>query len=240
MIMRAGNRRIWKSCLAGALLGLSLVVAPVRAESNVVDLVVAAIAAGEAEDWGQAVDLYRQALELEPNNAGLHNNLGVVLRRQGDLSTAIAAYRRATELDPNLSAAYVNLGLALLLEQRWSEALTALQTAADQIPDEATLLFYQGIAFENLENWPAAIDAYNTYLLESPDALGHYRLAIVYWQAGDPQQAVELFRRAARLEAEVGLYSSEAGRALALLGQWQDAAILLERLPERWMDPADF
>lgn len=238
--MRAGNRWICKSCLAGLLLGLSLVITPVRAETNVVDLVVAAIAAGEAEDWGQAVDLYGQALELEPNNAGLHNNLGVVLRRQGELSGAIEAYQRATELDPNLSAAYVNLGLALLLQQRWQEALTALQAAAEQIPDEATLLFYQGIALENLENWPAAIETYNAYLRESPDALGHYRLAIVYWQAGDPQRAVELFQRAARLEAEVGLYSSEAGRALALLGQWQDAAILLERLPERWMDPADF
>lgn len=217
---------------------------PARAEAidelNIVELVTAAVAATESQDWARAADLYRQAVELEPNNSGLYNNWGVVLRRQGDLQGAIRAYQRALELDPNLSAVYLNLGLAYLVERRWEEALAILTQAEQRLPNEVTLPLYKGIALEKLERWGEAIGAYSTYVQRTPNALGHYRLAIAYWQTGDPQRAAEFFQRAARMEAQVGLYSAEAGRALALLGQYQDAATLLERLPSSWLEASDF
>ncbi|MGF1577229.1 MAG: tetratricopeptide repeat protein [Cyanophyceae cyanobacterium] len=207
---------------------------------DIVTLVMEAIAATEVQDWAKAVDFYRQAVELEPSNSGLYNNWGVVLRRYGDVAGSIRAYQRALELDPTLDTVYVNLGLALLVEQRWQEALETLTQAEERLPDEITVPLYRGIALENLGQWREATQAYNAYVQRDPNALGHYRLAVAHWQMGDPQRASEFFQRAARLETQVGLYSAEAGRSLALLGQYQDAVLLLERLPDTWMEEDDF
>ncbi|MDX2270787.1 MAG: tetratricopeptide repeat protein [Cyanobacteriota bacterium] len=206
----------------------------------VAEIVMEAMAAAEQQNWSKAVDLYQQAVAAEPNNASLHNNLGVALRRQGDLAGAIVAYQRTLQLDPSLNPVYVNLGLALLLEQRWAEALAVLLEAETRIPEEPALLLYQGIAYENLQQWSRAVQSYLSYTQQLPNALGYYRLAIAYWQSGEGSRSLEAFQRAARLDPNVGMYSAEAGRALAKLGVADQAAVFLDRLPWDWSNPNDF
>ena len=45
---------------------------------------------------------YRRVLELKPDLAEAHNNLGIVFKDQGKLDEAVACYRRALELKPDL------------------------------------------------------------------------------------------------------------------------------------------
>ena len=52
---------------------------------------------------------YRRALELKPDYAEAHNNLGIALKEQGNLDEAIACYRRALELKPDYAEAHSNL-----------------------------------------------------------------------------------------------------------------------------------
>ena len=60
-----------------------------------------------------AIDNYRQALEMEPNRATAHSNLGGALTAKGDFQAAIREYQEALRLDPTLANAYNNLGYAL-------------------------------------------------------------------------------------------------------------------------------
>ena len=55
----------------------------------------------------------RRALELKPDFAEAHNNLGLVLREQGRPDEAVACYRRAVELKPDYVETHNNLGNAL-------------------------------------------------------------------------------------------------------------------------------
>jgi tetratricopeptide (TPR) repeat protein len=78
-----------------------------------------------------AVDWLRAAAELEP--VALPStwiNLGVALRRAGDLEAADAAYQRALELDPAAAAAYRNLAALLAHRGRGREAAALLDAAA--------------------------------------------------------------------------------------------------------------
>ena len=61
----------------------------------------------------EAVACYRRALELKPDFAEAHNNLGNALKDQGKLDEAVACYRRALELKPDYAAAHSNLLFAL-------------------------------------------------------------------------------------------------------------------------------
>jgi tetratricopeptide (TPR) repeat protein len=51
--------------------------------------------------WSEALFRFQQASKLEPNNARVHNNLGVACEALGRFEDALAHYRRALELDPN-------------------------------------------------------------------------------------------------------------------------------------------
>src|SRR3972149_6789176 len=56
---------------------------------------------------------YRRALEIKPDFAEAHNNLGAIFSDQGRLSEAEASYRRALEFEPDYEDAFGNLLFAL-------------------------------------------------------------------------------------------------------------------------------
>ncbi|MDD2774992.1 MAG: tetratricopeptide repeat protein [Gallionella sp.] len=55
----------------------------------------------------------RQALKIKPDCVEVHNNLGLVLQKLGQLNGAMASYRRALEIEPNFIDAFDNLLFAL-------------------------------------------------------------------------------------------------------------------------------
>lgn len=59
------------------------------------------ILAGMNEDWTLAEDKLTQALELEPNNFLIHNNLANLYLQQGDRQRAIQHWRASLKLKPN-------------------------------------------------------------------------------------------------------------------------------------------
>ena len=51
-------------------------------------------------DTGQAVDLYRRAVEANPKDAGAHFNLGLLLQRLGKTEESVKEINAAIKLDP--------------------------------------------------------------------------------------------------------------------------------------------
>jgi tetratricopeptide (TPR) repeat protein len=126
----AGDRRIFD--FAGETAGGRLQVRPITDLAAIAVFYsnrgVEALLDGRTAD---AVDWLRTAAELEPSALpSTWINLGVALRRAGDLEAANAAYERALELDPAGGAAYRNLAALLALRGRNHEAAELLDTAA--------------------------------------------------------------------------------------------------------------
>src|SRR5262249_6939401 len=96
--------------------------------------------ANELLDKGNArgaVDLYREALKTDPNNAKTHYNLALALERLGDRAAERQALEKAVQLDPKLALAQNQLGLMYLSEGRADDAEKALQAALAVDPQYA-------------------------------------------------------------------------------------------------------
>ena len=150
-------------------------------------------AAQAAGRYREAEQIWREFLEIEPNNALAHNNLGNALADQGKLPEAIEAYRRALALDPNNAYAHNNLSYALYLQGKLPEAIDAYRTA---------------LALPDRRGTPA-----------SAHTLAHNNLGLALQQQGDLPGAIAEYKKAIRLDPNFAIaYSNlqEAERLLAL------------------------
>jgi Flp pilus assembly protein TadD len=66
--------------------------------------------------YDDAERTYRHALELDPNNASAHCNLGYLLMQKGNLDEAIKEFRETVRLDPDLPQGEEDLKQALSLK----------------------------------------------------------------------------------------------------------------------------
>lgn len=98
----------------------------------------------EAEGYYQAV------LELDPGQAVVHFNLGIVLRHQGRLADAANAYGRALELQPEFPEAENNLGTVLASLGRLDESVAVLERLLERKPDFANAWNNLGGALKDL------------------------------------------------------------------------------------------
>ena len=83
----------------------------------------------EANRIPEAMDLFKQALRINPDNDAAYYNLGTALALTGRMSEAIAQYEQALRIRPNFAKAHNNLGNALLLTGRTSEAIDQYEQA---------------------------------------------------------------------------------------------------------------
>ena len=65
---------------------------------------------------------YVKAVELEPNNAYLHNSLGQVYLTTKEYDKAIAMFDKAIELKKDLADSHFNLGLVYIQKQDYAKA----------------------------------------------------------------------------------------------------------------------
>ena len=108
----------------------------------------------------EAVDVFRKAIELYPNEAYLYNNLGNVLRAHLQFEEAVVVYRQGIELtsDPTiLSTIYNGLGNALDDSGNFEEAVDAYRQAIEIEPDNAVPHFDLALALSRQGQFDEAI-----------------------------------------------------------------------------------
>ena len=152
----------------------------------------------------EAVACYRRALELKPDYAEAHNNLGIALKDQGKLDEAVACYRRALELKPDYAEAHNNLGNALKDQGKLDEAVACYRRALELKPDFAEAHNNLGNALKDQGKLDEAVACYRRALELKPDyAEAHNNLGIALNDQGKLDEAVACYRRALELKPDL-------------------------------------
>src|SRR5580700_12098592 len=81
-------------------------------------------------DAAGALDVYRQAAELDPKSAHLQDEVGFLLAVLNRREEAIQSFQQALDLDPKFAPAQYHLGVAYWLEKNPGLSIPHLQSAA--------------------------------------------------------------------------------------------------------------
>jgi len=90
------------------------------------------ISAGDAH---AALRCFQEAIELAPDFAEAHTNLGMLLDQEGLSAEAERHYRQSLSLNPGYGQTYMNLGVLLFNQKRFQEADAAYRRALELTPD---------------------------------------------------------------------------------------------------------
>jgi tetratricopeptide (TPR) repeat protein/tRNA A-37 threonylcarbamoyl transferase component Bud32 len=173
----------------------------------------------------QAVGYYLAALACRPGTAVVHNNLGVALANQQQLTEAVAAYSRAIELNPDFAAAYDNLGNALAGQHKLAEAIAAYRKAIQVRPDCANAYYNLGVTLHDEHRLPEAVAAYRKAIELNPDDVSaHFNLGNVLAEQQELGEAVAVFRKAIELDPDLAEGHHNLGAALHLQHKLPEAA----------------
>ena len=188
----------------------------------------------------EAVACYRRALELRPDYAEAHNNLGVAFKDQGKLDEAVACWRRALELEPDYAEAHGNLGVAFKEQGKLDEAVACCRRAVELKPDDAEAHNNLGVAFKEQGKLDEAVACYRRALeLEPGFAEAHNNLGVAFKEQGKLDEAVACYRRALELEPGFAKAHNNLGNALKDQGKLDEAVACYRRALELKPDCAE-
>lgn len=187
----------------------------------------------------EAVEHYRRAIELDPQQAGAHSALGLILRAGGRADEAVEHYRAALELDPENAATRSNLANILVEDGRSSEAASHYRWALELAPDfvEAhnnfgSLLYAQESFDEAAYHFQEAIR------LEPDESTAYHNLGRVFHAQADLAKAIPYYRRAVQVAPADSDARGDLGTALLAQGDVDEAVSHLRRATQA--DPDGF
>ncbi len=167
--------------------------------------------------------LARYNLQFNPDDAGLHNNLGAELAVRGAYSEATEQFRIALQIDPHLSKAEGNLGNAFLDSGRVPEAIAAFQQDLADEPDDGAVRVKLGDTLLQAGRIPEAIDQYQQAILQHEDtALMHVNLGTAFCIEGKAGEGIQQFNQAIALDPNSALAQYNMAKMLCLTGHGAD------------------
>lgn len=148
----------------------------------------------QAGALAEAAAAFRQALELNPQFAEAHANLGYVQELGGDPAAAEACYRQALELAPDNATVHLNLGALLTQQKRHAEAEGHYAAALAINPESSAVWSNLGVLNLNLKNEDTAEACLRQALVLDPNnRKALFNLAYLQLRRGQFEEGWALF-----------------------------------------------
>ena len=164
-----------------------------QADAEVSTLFARGIAFEEDPDRQiDAIQAYQRVIEIDPEHAAAHINLGTVHYNRQEYAASEFHYRSAVEIDPRYALAYFDLGNVLDETGRVQEAIEAYRNALHLAPTYADAHYNLALAFEKIAEPRRALAHWRSYV--KLDGAGpwatHARHQIRKLLAADPLKLV--------------------------------------------------
>lgn len=133
--------------------------------TDVVDLFSRGIVLEEdPSTQAEAIAIYQKVLDMDPQHAAAHINLGTLYYNRHEYALAEKHYRSAIDIDPRYALAYFDLGNVLDETGRIEEAITTYKTAIQLAPTYADAHYNIALAYEKAREPRKALQHWRAYV----------------------------------------------------------------------------
>jgi len=147
---------------------------------------------------------YLDMLRYRPEDAGTHNDFGIVLFDQNKIDDAAEQYREALRYRPEMWAARKNLGMCLMRKRDLDGAIAEYRTALELNPEEPNAHALLGIVLGRKGDLEGAITEFKQFITKNPEhAFAHANLGHAFVLRNDPASAIPELRRALELNPDI-------------------------------------
>ncbi len=195
----------------------------------------------------EAEPLYREALRLNPNLAGVLNNLAIVERSKGNLAACEALLQKATELSPWFLNAQIDLSAVQISQNKKTEAIETLKKILLIEPNHYDSLFRLGILLSEgdpaLADYPKAIDLlHKATQIQPENTQTYFILGNALYFAGKTPEAIQNLKKALEKDPTNARAANNLGTIQARLNDLSSAAESYQiaiRGDPSYLDPYD-
>jgi tetratricopeptide (TPR) repeat protein len=110
--------------------------------------------------YEDAVLEYRKVLAISPQDAVVHNKLGITYHQLTQLDLAKKEYEQAKKLNPKYSEAWNNLGTVFYSQKRYGKAIKQYKKSLELQPESATAYHNMGAAYFGMKKYDEGFKAY--------------------------------------------------------------------------------
>ena len=189
----------------------------------------------------EAVENIRFAIDLAPDFAPLHEDLGGALAAGGKLEDALASLEKAVRLDPSRPTAHKKLGQVLVAAGRGKDADEAFEAFFEKdVPRGKVAVGAEHLKAGRLDE---AAKSLRAVLREYPDNVDAMRFLALTYQKQEKNlgDAEALLRRAVQIAPDfstaslnLGLLLSQAGKQVDAIAVYESAIDRNDRVAELW------
>jgi tetratricopeptide (TPR) repeat protein len=196
------------------------------------------ITANSTMNYQEAVEFFKMAVAVDPDDPKGYVNLGVAYSMLDDTENALNSFRQGAEADPTSVDAWRNLGITYQATRQFALATEAFTRVVELAPDDSDGLFSLGDMFFNEREFEKALEPYmKAAEYRGDDAALQYQIGATYFSLQNYAEAGEAFQKAAALsqDKEPTLYKDamfNLGVAYIKLEDYDAAIATLERVLE--------
>jgi tetratricopeptide (TPR) repeat protein len=183
-----------------------------------------ALAEAQHGNYAEAIAIFSELIDRNPNNANHYSNRGLVYFQSGQPAAAIGDYNRAIKLNPRLDSAYNNRANYYAAQGQFLEAILDYDIALDLNPANVRAWINQGITFRELEMHDRALESFDLALcLGKLEGHVYAERGRTYHLRGDWNCAVGDYHRALEKLAQPSTNFDNSGLKLYLqVETWLD------------------
>ena len=184
-------------------------------------------ALSQAGRKGEAVQLYKQVLTLDPQAAIAHQQLGMTAASNGNYYLAKEELMRASELDPMNAATHITLGITYRGISQFDMARSEFQKAVQLDPRNYGALFQLGSMYASAGKNDLAAQTFQRVVELNPgSAAAHNNLGSSLSMTGKYRDAIGEFEKALALSPNMA--SSHYGMGMAMYNMKEYPAAIAE------------
>ena len=171
-----------------------------------------------------AVNLMCEAVQIRPDIAFYHENMGNVFLSQNRIDESILCYRNALRLDANFVQAYYHLSIALTKKDLLDEAIQSLVIALKLKPDYTDALYQAGFILGRKNKPDEAIACFEKLIeIEPARTEALFALGAALGSIDREDDAIDCYRKVLQIEPDHVYTLNNFGMLLKEQGEIEQA-----------------